>query len=401
MARLLESDALDLFNQAGITVPKFEVVSNPDEARQAVRDLGGSAILKALIPVGKRGKAGAIRLVETAQDAFAEANELLGNEFLNFRVEQLLVSEVIDIAAEFFVSVTFDSMSRKPVVLFSTLGGIDVEEILEREPDRLVERAVDIGLGLQTFMARDIAGQAGLTGRTLLETAGVLVRLYHVFKEVDGQTVEINPLAVTSDGDVVAPSGLVVIDDQALFRHPELADMVDVSLTNGWRPLTRLEQRMREINAIDDSSSIRFNELGHGDIGFMVTGGGAGFLALDHVLRLGGKPATTFDITPGPVEEKMYLATKAILSKPGLKGLIVGGNISNFIPITVKVKGVMRALRELEVDPRKFPVVFRFAGPGTEESKGLAAEIPGIEYVDASGTLEDAVERIVERTAAP
>jgi succinyl-CoA synthetase beta subunit/citryl-CoA synthetase large subunit len=130
----------------------------------------------------------------------------------------------------------------------------------------------------------------------------------------------------------------------------------------------------------------------------MVTGGGAGLLALDAIRKLGGKPATTFDITPGKVEEKMYLATKAILSRPGLKGLIAGGNITNFIPIDVKVRGVMRALIELKVDPKKFPVVFRFAGPGVEVAKRLAAQLPGIEFYDASTSIENAVRRIVDLT---
>ena len=158
---------------------------------------------------------------------------------------------------------------------------------------------------------------------------------------------------------------------------------------------------MREIDRTDPGSAIRFNEFEDGDIAFMVTGGGAGLLAFDAILRFGGKPATTFDITPGRVEEKMYLATVAILSRPGLKGLIAGGNISNFIPIDVKVRGVIRALKELRVDPATFPVVFRFDGPANETAKSLAAELPGIDYLDGRSSIEDAVRRIVERTAAP
>jgi succinyl-CoA synthetase beta subunit/citryl-CoA synthetase large subunit len=177
--------------------------------------------------------------------------------------------------------------------------------------------------------------------------------------------------------------------------------MADPELTNGWRPFTPMERRMREIDRTDPGSAIRFNEFEDGDVAFMVTGGGAGLLAFDAILRAGGKPATTFDITPGRVEEKMYLATRAILSRPGLKGLIAGGNISNFIPIDVKVRGVMRALKELGVDPATFPVVFRFDGPANETAKALAAELPGIEYLDGATSIEDAVRRIVERTAAP
>lgn len=234
-----------------------------------------------------------------------------------------------------------------------------------------------------------------------METAQVLMGLYRVFRQFDAQTVEVNPLALTDEDRIVAPSAVVVIDDQALFRHPELDGIADPERTNGWRPLTDLERQIRDIDKTDASSAIRFNEFEEGDIAFMITGGGSGFLALDLIQRLGGKPATTFDITPGRVEEKMYLATKAILSRPGLKGMIAGGNITNFIPIDVKVRGVVRALKDLKVDPRKFPVVFRYAGPGVEAAKKMASELPGIEFYDAATSLEDAVRRIVELTRAP
>lgn len=401
MARLLEHHALDLLKQVGVPVPPFRVVSTPEAAREAATRLGSPVVLKALIPVGGRGKAGAIRMAQTPGEAFDQAQELLGRTILNFPVRELLVSEEVRIAKEFFVSLTFDSMSRKPVVLFSSLGGIDVETILEKDPEKLVQVPVDICVGLQPFQAREIAESAGLRGRILMETAQVLMGLYRVFRQFDAQTVEVNPLALTDEDRIVAPSAVVVIDDQALFRHPELDGIADPERTNGWRPLTDLERQIRDIDKTDASSAIRFNEFEEGDIAFMITGGGSGFLALDLIQRLGGKPATTFDITPGRVEEKMYLATKAILSRPGLKGMIAGGNITNFIPIDVKVRGVVRALKDLKVDPRKFPVVFRYAGPGVEAAKKMASELPGIEFYDAATSLEDAVRRIVELTRAP
>ena len=401
MARLLEHHALDLLKQVGVPVPPFRVVSTPEAAREAATRLGSPVVLKALIPVGGRGKAGAIRMAQTPGEAFDQAQELLGRTILNFPVRELLVSEEVSIAKEFFVSITFDSMSRKPVVLFSSLGGIDVETILEKDPEKLVQVPVDICVGLQPFQAREIAESAGLKGRILMETAQVLRGLYRVFRQFDAQTVEVNPLALTDEDRIVAPSAVVVIDDQALFRHPELAGIADPERTNGWRPLTDLARQIRDIVKTDASSAIRFNEFEEGDIAFMITGGGSGFLALDLIQRLGGKPATTFDITPGRVEEKMYLATKAILSRPGLKGMIAGGNITNFIPIDVKVRGVVRALKDLKVDPRKFPVVFRYAGPGVEAAKKMASELPGIEFYDAATSLEDAVRRIVELTRAP
>jgi succinyl-CoA synthetase beta subunit/citryl-CoA synthetase large subunit len=401
MARLLEDHALDFLAKGGIEVPDFTVAESADKAEDAARAFGGGAVIKALIPAGGRGKAGAIKLAETPEEAGGHAADLLGQTVLNFPVERVLVSELVDIEREIFASITFDSMTRRPIVLFSALGGIEIEAILDQDPNKLVQFPVEIGLGLQPFQAKEIAGRAGLTGDLLLTAARALVALYRVFCALDAETVEVNPLAVTPEGSIVAPTGVIVVDDQALHRHPELSGIADPNLTNGWRPLTQLEKRMREIDATDAGSAIRFNELGDGRIAFMFTGGGAGFLAFDTMLRLGGDPATTFDITPGFVEEKMYLATKAILARPGLKGLLAGGNITNFIPIDIKVRGVMRALKELNIDPETFPVVFRFAGPGAEKAKEMAAEIPGIEYHGAGSTIEDVVTRIIERTRAP
>lgn len=398
MARLLEHHALSLLREAEIPVPKFEVVSSPGGGKEAATRLGGPVIVKALIPVGRRGKAGAIKAAQTPEEAELAVRELLGRSILNFPVRELLVSEAIPIAREFFASLTFDSMFRTPRLLFSPSGGVDVESVLAEEPSQLIEQAIDFEAGLTRSQAETIAASTGLKGKPRKKLADALSALYHLFRRYDAETVEINPLVLTNDERAMAASAVVVIDDQALFRHPELADIADPELTNGWRPLTALEKEMRKIDRIDTGSAIRFNEFDSGDIAFMMTGGGAGFLALDTILRLGGRPATTFDITPGRVEEKMYLATKAILSKPGLKGMIAGGNITNFIPIDIKVRGVMRALKELKIDPTNFPVVFRFAGPGEEVARDLAAELPGIEFYDAATSIEDAVKKIVELT---
>ena len=398
MARLLENDALRILRQAEVPIPQFEVVSTPQDAKEAASRIHLPVVIKALIPVGGRGKAGAIRIAHSADEAWRAAKSLLGRTVLNFPVQKVLVSEGLKIAREFFASFTFDSMSRRPVLLFSSLGGVDVEQIVDHDPGRLIDKTVEITVGIRNFDAREVAERAGLEGKLLLDVADVLTRLCRIFRDVDAETVEINPLVVTDEGRLVAPTAVIVVDDQALFRHPELEEMTDQDKTNGWRPLTELEKKMRAIDRTDPGSAIRFNDFETGDIAFMVTGGGAGLLALDAIRKLGGKPATTFDITPGKVEEKMYLATKAILSKPGLKGLIVGGNITNFIPIDVKVRGVMRALIELKVDSKSFPIVFRFAGPGLEVARKLASQVPGIEFYDASTSIEDAVKRIVELT---
>lgn len=397
MTRLLEHQSLGLLDAAGVAVATYRAVSTPHAAEEAARELGGPVMVKALIPAGGRQKAGGVSRVATPRDAAEMAEQLLGRTIGHFPVREVLVQACMDIREEYFCAVTFDSATRSPIVLFSAEGGVDIEDLVRDRPQALVTRPVEPAAELPPFVAREVADAAGLTGQRLLDVAEVLTRLYRVFRDNDAFLVEVNPLAVDASGRLVAPSALVTLDDQADFRHPEWERLVDPAGSNGWRPLTGLEREMRAIDATDPGSAIRFNEFEDGRIACMVTGGGSGLVTFDHLRRLGETPATTFDITPGRVEEKMYLATKAIVARPGLRGLLAGGNISNFIPIDVKVRGVVRALKELGVDGRRFPVVFRYAGPGVESARALSAEVPGIDFYDERTSLEEAVERIVAR----
>ncbi len=401
MTRLLEHHSLDLLHAAGVRAASYRVARTPEAAETAAAALGGATVVKALVPAGGRQKAGGVVAVDTPRAAGEAAAQLLGTRLGHFPVTEVLIQARVDIREEYFCAVTFDSVTRGPVILFSAVGGVDVDDLVRDRPETLVSRAVEPLADLPPFIAREIAAAAGLGGQRLLDVADAVTRLYTVFRDNDAFLVEVNPLAVDADGSVLAPSAVVTLDDQADFRHPDWEARLDPAASNGWRPLTALERRMRDIDATDASSAIRFNEFPDGRIACMMTGGGSGLLVFDHLRRLGETPATTFDITPGRVEEKMYLATKAILSRPGLQGLLAGGNISNFIPIDVKVRGVVRALKELGADGHEFPIVFRYAGPGVETARALSAEVPGIEFYDERTSLEEATERIVALVKEP
>lgn len=396
--RLLEDASLALLAKAGVATPAVRVARTPAETAEAARLVGGGGpvVVKALVPAGKRGRAGAVRKVDGPDAAADAARALLGSTVQRFPVDRVLVSAAVPIARELFASVTFDSQVRAPVVLLAAEGGVEIETLVEERPEALQSRAVDILTGLRPFEARELCEAAGLRGRLLTGVADALAALYRVFRTADAQVVEVNPLAVTDDEQVVAASAVVNVDDQALWRHPELAGLLDADASNGWRPLTRLEREVRAIDREDPATAIRFNEFEEGDIGFMMTGGGSGLLSFDTILKAGGRPATSFDITPGQVEEKMRKSVLAVLKRPGLRGLIVGGNISNFIPIDVKVRGVVRALTEARVDTTRLPVVLRFDGPNIEEARRLAASLPGVEFHDGTTPLDAAVRRIVE-----
>ena len=398
LSRLLENDSLTLLGEGGLPVPRFEVCTDADEATRAAERLGGRVVIKALVPVGKRGRAGAVKFAASADEARAGADAILGMEVRRFPVNKLIVMEALEIEREIFCSISFDAPRKCPLILFSAEGGVDVEELAENHPDKLIEWPVDILEGLKDKDALALVGRAGLTGGLAEQVARAVCAMYGVFCAHDCEMIEVNPLAELADGRVVAAAGVVQLDAQALFRQPELEAKLGVEGGNGWRPFTELEMRMREIDAIDPHvGAIRFSEM-DGDIGFMVTGGGYGLSSLEALLDEGGKPATTFDITPGRYEEKMRRAVKAVLSKPGIKGLLLAGNVSNFTRVDIKVAGVVRALKEADLDFAKFPVIIRYAGPGVEEARKLIAEVPCVEWHEDEASIEDLARRIVART---
>ena len=397
LSRLLENDSLTLLGEGGLPVPRFEVCTESSEAARATERLGGRVVIKALVPVGKRGRAGAVKFAASADEARAHADAILGMEVRRFPVKKLIVMEALAIEREIFCSISFDAPRKCPLILFSAEGGVDVEELAENHPDKLIEWPVNILEGFAIEDALELVGRAGLSGNLAEHVASAMCAMYEVFCAHDCEMIEVNPLAELADGRVVAAAGVVQLDAQALFRQPELEAKLGVEGGNGWRPFTELEMRMREIDAIDPHvGAIRFSEM-DGDIGFMVTGGGYGLSSLEALLDEGGRPATSFDITPGRYEEKMRRAVKAVLSKPGIKGLLLAGNVSNFTRVDIKVAGVVRALKEAELDFEKFPVIIRYAGPGVEEARRLIAEVPGVEWHEDEASIEDLARRIVAR----
>jgi succinyl-CoA synthetase beta subunit/citryl-CoA synthetase large subunit len=401
VARLLEHHALAVLAEAGLALPRWAVAASAEEAGAAAARVGGAVVVKALVPVGGRGKAGAVRVAAGPREAMAVATELLTRRVGAFLVRRLLVMQRLDIVEEHFASVTFEAASRGPVLLYSRAGGVDVERYASEPLAVLHRRPISAIRGLRAFEAREVAVEAGLRGDLVTKLGDVLARLYHAFRACEARLVEVNPLVLTRAGELLPAAAVIDLDDQALFRHPELVERLGEEEGTGARPFTVLERRIREIDRTDPhTGAIRFVEFPDGDIGFMVTSGGAALTALGQLVALGGRPANAFDITAGPNEEKIYLTTRALLDRPGLRGLIAGGNVKNFTRVDLQVRGIVRALRDAEVDVLSFPVVLRFAGPGIETAREIVRTMPGLELYEDETSLEDAVRRIVERTSA-
>ena len=238
MARVLENIGKELLRKNRIPTPDFLVAEDVKEALEAADELGYPVVIKALVTVGKRGKAGAVRFSENPEETEKIAHQILSMTVRNFPVEQLLIEKKIDISQELYVSITFDSCKMMPIIIASSAGGIDIEEIAGTHPEKIIKWHINMLEGFHQYKAKEIWSDLGLTGSALQKATPLLWRLYQVFEKYDATIIEINPLAITLEGDLVAAAILMGIDDDALYRQPDLSDKVEVGSDRAWRPLT-------------------------------------------------------------------------------------------------------------------------------------------------------------------
>ncbi len=360
-----EAEAKDLLRQAGIPVPPGEVCRNADAAAAAVRRLGRSAV-KAQVPSGKRGKAGGIRLVDNPEQARSAARAILGMEIAGHRVERLLVEKCAAIAQELYAAVLDDVATRAPMILFSTSGGMDVEEIAAQKPQSIVRIPVEINEGCQAENIR----AAGL-GEDIVD---FLERLYSLYLQTDAELLEVNPLVRLEGGGLLALDCKLTVDDAALFRRPELAGK------GAREKLTGLERRGRELG-------LKYIELS-GNVGVLANGAGLTMTTMDVIEHCGGAPANFLEIG-GDAYTKAEGALGLVLANPRVRSVIINF-CGAFARTDVMAGGVVEAWQKLKPG---LPVFFSVHGTGEEEAVALIKEKLKIEPFDR---MEDAVRAAVE-----
>lgn len=397
MARILEHHTKDLLNKNGIPVPSGTVVDSVEAFDKVVDSVPLPWVIKALAPIGKKGKAGLVVEASDIDMAKTLAKHILGTEKAGYKIDKILVENKIPTQKELFVSVTYEDLSRAPIILFSPQGGVEVEELINRHPELLIRHEVNIIEGFHTFQARSICFEAGLNKDETLKVAPALVSIYNLFYSLDARLLEINPLAITDSGDICAVGTLLNIDDDALFRHPELDGIAQYGIDRSLSNLTERERRVIEADlAAPGSGAVRYTEFEDGDIAFNIIGGGASLVAMDAIIRCGGRPANYSDVGPGKSsKEKMVTLLWATLTKPGIKAFITGANIIGASDISGVAKGIEQALKELKIDPLKIPIVARWAGIGEEEARKAFEAIRGVHYYGSEVSIEEAAEKIV------
>jgi len=357
---------------AGIAVPRGRLCASPEQAAEAVRDIG-AAVVKAQVPTGKRGKSGGILRADTPEAAADAARNILGMTIGGARVERVLVEALAPIAREFYAAVLTDAASRGPLVLFSTEGGMDIEEVAAARPDAVRRQAIDVEAG---FSGEDASAMLqGLDlGEAAPKIAAFLASLYAAYRANDAELVEVNPLALLTDGRVMALDCKFTLDDSSASRQPQLAAAATPA------KLTDLERRGAE-------AGLKFIQL-EGNVGVLANGAGLTMTTMDVIDHFGGRPANFLEIG-GEAYRKAEIALDLVLSNPGVKSLVVNF-CGAFARTDVMADGVVRAFEKLKLD---VPAFFSIHGTGSVEAVRLVRERLGLEPYEL---MEDAVKAAVE-----
>jgi succinyl-CoA synthetase beta subunit len=378
---LYEYQGKELFQRFGIPVSEGRLATTPDEARAAAEELGGQVVVKAQVLTGGRGKAGGIKLADGPDEAKSHAAAILGMDIRGHVVRRLWIEKASDIAAEYYLSLTFDRGAKKPLFMFTKEGGIDIEEVAAERPEALVRLHVDPLEGFQPYQGRRLVYGAGIDDpNQQKQILAIAQRLYEAFVEADAMLCEINPLIVTPDGEVKSLDSKFTVDDNALFRHPDIAEMRDLE---AYPPE---ERAARE-------KGVTYVKL-DGEVGILGNGAGLVMSTLDVIALAGGRPANFCDLGGGGDAQGVVDALEIISADPQVQSILfnIFGGITRCDEVA---RGILQALERIEIDE---PIVVRLDGTNAEEGRELLADAAP-QNLHVEPTMLDAAKRAVELAA--
>ena len=379
---LYEYQGKELFKRVGIPVSEGRRADSPQEARAAAQELGGLVVVKAQVLTGGRGKAGGVKLAEGPDDVEQKAKDILGLDIRGHVVRRLWIERASEIAKEYYLSITLDRGAKKPLFMFTTQGGVEIEQVAEESPEALVRLHVDPSEGFQPWVARRLVYGAGLSDPSeQKQIAAIVERLYRAFVEFDAVLCEINPLIVTPDGTVKALDSKFTVDDNALFRHPDVAEMRDTAAAD-------------PIEAFAREKGVTYVKL-DGSVGIIGNGAGLAMSTVDVVAHVGGRPANFCDLGGGGSAEGVVDALEVITRDPQVKSIFfnIFGGITRGDEVA---RGILEALDRL--DMTKYPIVVRLDGTNAEEGRRLLADA-GNPNIHPESTMLDGARRAVELAA--
>lgn len=384
--KIHEYQAKELFRKFNVPTTKGKVAFNPYQAVANARELGGKVwVVKAQIHAGGRGKAGGVKVAKSIPEVLSFAQGMYEKTLITHQtgpsgkvVQRLLVEEGVDIGKEYYVGMVVDRATQRPVVMASSEGGVEIEEVAARTPEKILKEVVDPVTGLQPFQARKLAFGIGIPPECINDAVKFFTNLYKMFVELDCSLAEVNPLILTKDKKIMALDGKITFDDNSMFRHPDIKDLRDYS-----------EETQGEIQAsLFDLNYISLD----GNIACLVNGAGLAMATMDIIKLYGGNPANFLDVGGGATKESVIAAFKIILTDPHVKGILV--NIfGGIVRCDIIAEAVMAAAKEIGI---KIPLVVRLEGTNVEQAKKLLAA-SDLKITPAS-SMQDAAQKIVAAT---
>ncbi len=372
--KIHEYQAKEIFARFGIPVPKGRVATTPEEAREIAADYGRPVMIKSQVHVGGRGKAGGIKYAANVEEAFTHAQQILGMNIKGLTVRKVLVTEASDIAHEAYVGIIIDRAAKKPVIMVSAEGGIDIEDVAAKTPEKIHKLHIDPLLGIQFFQARELAFKIYGDIHTANQAARIIQKLYECFMASDCSLAEINPLVTTPSGEVVALDAKINLDDNALYRHKDFEGLRDVA------PSEEAENEARE-------KGLSFVGL-NGNIGCVVNGAGLAMATMDLVKHYGGEPANFLDIGGSSNPDKVVTAMRIILRDPNVKAILfnIFGGITRCDDVA---HGIVKAVAEFNPS---VPIVVRLTGTNEEAARQILAD----SKLASSDTMDGVVQKAIE-----
>jgi succinyl-CoA synthetase beta subunit len=381
--KIHEYQGKDILKQFGVPVPRGRVTSDPADSRKAAEELGGgTVVVKAQIHAGGRGKGGGVKVVKGPDAAFDAAKAMFGMTLITYQtgpegrvVGRVLVEEGLAIARELYLGLVIDRTTQRPVLMVSQEGGVEIEKVAEETPDRIFKAFIDPALGLQPYQARQLAFSLGLAGDQVGKAVKTMMALYKAFVATDSSLLEINPLIVTKDGDLLALDAKMNFDDNALYRHADIKELRDLG-----------EEDPLEIEA--SKFSLNYIKL-DGTVGCMVNGAGLAMATMDIIKLAGGEPANFLDVGGGANAEQIKNAFRILMSDTSVKAVLI--NIfGGILRCDVLAQGVIAAVTDLGV---RVPIVIRMEGTNVELGKQMLKD-SGLNFTTAD-TMGDAAEKVV------
>lgn len=377
MARLHEYQGKAILRKFGIAAPKGGVVQTISEARAIATEIGAPVVVKAQVWTTGRAGLNLVRFADDPDAAASTARDLLGITIGNFAVEQLVVEEKLTIEREIYLGLIIDSHERAPVLILSSVGGTGIEQIAATHPDKIARHVVDIRGGVRDFEARDLCRRVGIKGELLLKLSAVIVQFYEAARTYEARSAEINPLALTASGDLVAVDCRFTVDDNAVFRHPDLG--IDIAREFD-RPPTELEKIAWAVEKGDYRGTFYFIQMeqnfykGERVVGFHGNGGGGAMMSMDALLAQGFRVANFVDTSGNPPASKVYRAAKIVLSQPNIDGYFMSGSGVASQEQFHSARGLVKAFIEDQLD---VPAVIRLGGNAEEQAMAILARANG------------------------